>query len=83
MGGPVGPPTFFHQSKNLSHTGTASSKNISLSLLSDLKVLHFTTVSSSKNGDESKITIKNQLALHLRKFGDRRKPATLHEWPHP
>ena len=53
MGGPVGPPTFFHQSKNLSHTGTASSKNISLSLLSDLKVLHFTTVSSSKNGDES------------------------------
>ena len=83
MGGPVGPPTFFHQSKNLSHTGTASSKNISLSLLSDLKVRHFTTVSSSKNGDESIITIKNQLALHLRKFGDRRKPATPHEWPHP
>ena len=83
MGGPVGPPTFFHQSKNLSHTGTASSKNISLSLLSDLKVLHFTTVSSSKNGDESIITIKNQLALHLRKFGDRRKPATLHELPYP
>jgi hypothetical protein len=83
MGGPVGPPTFFHQSKNLSHIGTASSKNISLSLLSDLKVRHFTTVSSSKNGDESIITIKNQLALHLRKFGDRRKPATLHEWPYP
>ena len=78
MGGPVGPPTFFHQSKNLSHTGTASSKNISLSLLSDLKVGHFTTVSSSKNGDESIITIKNQLELHLRKFGDRRKPATRH-----
>ena len=83
MGGPVGPPTFFHQSKNLSHTGTASSKNISLSLLSDLKVLHFTTVSSSKNGDESIITIKSQLVPRLRRPDDRRKPAILREWPDP
>ena len=83
MGGPVGPPNFLRQSKNLLHEGIASSKKISLSLLSDLKVRQFGTVNFSKNGDESIIAVKNQLALHLRKSGDRRTPATPHEWPHP
>ena len=69
--------------KNSSRKKLPAQKKIELGLLADFKVRQFGNVSFSKNGVESIITIKNQLAPHLQIRGDRRKPATLHEWPRP
>ena len=79
----LGPPTFCHQSKNLSLKKLPARKTLLLGSPADVKVRQFGTVSFSKNGVGSIFTIKNQLAPHPQIPGDRRKLATPHEWPHP